>query len=78
MLRRFVTLAAAAAFLSGFAGQASAESEFAKFIRGGQKPIHHGGGYVSDKSPIPRQKVRFADVKEKGVIVIDTSERRLY
>lgn len=57
---------------------ARAESSFADLIRGGQKPIAHGGGYRSDKSPIPKQTVRFTDVKEKGVIIVDTSERRLY
>ncbi len=58
-------------------GTARAEMTFADFIRGGQKPVVHRN-FASDKSPIPRQKVRFTDVTEAGVIVIDTSERRLY
>lgn len=77
-MRLMSLFAASAIALAGLSGAARAESDFAAFIRGGQKPIVHGGGYVSNKSPIPRQKVRFDDVKQAGVIVIDTSERRLY
>lgn len=34
--------------------------------------------YRSDKSPIRRKTVRFAENHAKGTIIIDTSERRLY
>ncbi|MBW3098018.1 L,D-transpeptidase [Pseudohoeflea coraliihabitans] len=32
----------------------------------------------SDKSPIPRRTIRFAEKHAKGTIIIDTSDRRLY
>lgn len=75
-LRKMAAVAAALA-IAWTAAPASAESAFATFMRGGQKPVVHRN-FASDKSPIPHQKVRFTDVMEAGVIVIDTSERRLY
>lgn len=77
MFKRLLSLIPAALLAISVSAPARAESGFAAFIRGGQKPIVHGN-HASDKSPIPRQKVRFTDVMEPGVIVIDTSERRLY
>lgn len=76
MIRTLTAALLSAALMAPVA--ARAEGTFADFIRGGQKPLPHGSGYRSDRSPIPKQTVRFADVKEKGVIVVDTSERRLY
>ncbi len=55
---------------------ASAESSFANFLRGGQKPIRHGK-FRSDKSPIKRKTVKF-DKYPANTIYIDTAERRLY
>ncbi len=43
---------------------------------GGDKPVRHGK-YRSDKSPIPRKKVRF-EKYPPNTIFIDTAERRLY
>lgn len=76
MTRFTATLLAMLALLA-FSTAARAESAFATFIQAGL-PRAKTGHYASDKSPIPRQTVRFADVTEKGVIVIVTSERRLY
>lgn len=57
---------------------AQAESNvLAAFIRGGQDRVSHGRR-ASDKSPIPRKRVRFSENHPKGTIIIDTSERRLY
>lgn len=61
----------------GFNAPAQAESAFARFIQGGQ-PRAKVGHYRSDKSPIPRKKVKFDPSMPEGVIVIETSERRLY
>ena len=76
MIRTLTAVLLSAALLAPVA--ARAEGTFADFIRAGQKPLPHGSGYRSDKSPIRKQTVRFTDVMEKGVIVVDTSERRLY
>ncbi len=40
--------------------------------------IWKGRNHYSDKSPIPRRKVRFKDNYSPGTIVIKTSEHRLY
>ncbi len=40
--------------------------------------IWKGRNHYSDKSPIPRRKVRFKDNYAPGTIVIKTSEHRLY
>ena len=61
----------------GYSAPALAESAFAKFIQGGQ-PRAKVGHYRSDKSPIPRKKVKYDPSIPAGTIIIETSERRLY
>jgi lipoprotein-anchoring transpeptidase ErfK/SrfK len=56
---------------------AYAETFIQKFFRAGQPPVQ-GGKYRSNRSPIPRQTVRFDASVPAGTIVIETSERRLY
>jgi lipoprotein-anchoring transpeptidase ErfK/SrfK len=60
-----------------FVAPASAESAFARFIRGGQPRVQQGR-YMSDKSPIPRQVVNYDGRHGPNTIVVNTSERRLY
>ncbi len=56
---------------------AYAETFIQKFFRAGQ-PLVQGGKFRSNRSPIPRQTVRFDASVPAGMIVIETSERRLY
>ncbi len=44
----------------------------------GKWKIWKGRRYVSNKSPIPRKKVRFNEKYAPGTIVVKTSEHRLY
>ena len=44
----------------------------------GKWKIWKGRKYVSNKSPIPRRKVRFKENYTPGTIVVKTSEHRLY
>ena len=62
----------------GTTGTAQAENAFARFLRGGQPRAEHSRYRSSDKSPIPRQVVRYDGRYGKDTIVVDTSERRLY
>ncbi len=62
----------------GYGAPAQAESAFAKFIQGGQPRPGAGRHYRSDKSPIPRKKVKYDASVPAGTIIIETSERRLY
>ncbi len=62
---------------AGSVAVANAESGFAAFIRGGQERVQHGR-HASNKSPIPRKRVRFGENQPAGTIIIETSERRLY
>jgi lipoprotein-anchoring transpeptidase ErfK/SrfK len=57
---------------------AKAEGFWERVIRGGQPRIRHGQGHISDKSPIPRQVVRYEGPHGPNTIVVNTSERRLY
>lgn len=54
-----------------------AETFFQKFFRAGQPPVQ-GGKFRSNRSPIPRQTVKYDASVPAGTIVIETSERRLY
>ena len=77
-----IKAALAAAFMmaapgSPLVGTAAAESLFARIIRGGQPRVEHGTRN-SDKSPIPRETVRYDGPHGKGTIIVNTSERRLY
>ena len=56
---------------------ASAESALARFFLAGQ-PRQEGGRFMSNRSPIPRQTVSYDEKMPAGVIIIETSERRLY
>jgi lipoprotein-anchoring transpeptidase ErfK/SrfK len=56
---------------------AQAQTLWQKIIRGGQEPLA-GSHRMSNKSPIPRQTVRYSGPHGPNTIIIDTSERRLY
>jgi lipoprotein-anchoring transpeptidase ErfK/SrfK len=56
---------------------AQAETFIQKFFRAGQEPVQ-GGKFRSNRSPIPRQTVRYDLSIPAGTIIIETSERRLY
>jgi lipoprotein-anchoring transpeptidase ErfK/SrfK len=71
----FLALLSAKPF--GMVAPAQAESAFARFIQGGQPRAKHGN-FRSDKSPIPRKKVKYDPSIEADTIIIETSERRLY
>src|SRR5262249_28104288 len=80
MTRRFVVLAAMAAFLAGAslagASQAQAQGFFgdSRDIMGGGPNFYSRGG----ESPIQRTTVSFPANYAPGTIVINTAERRLY
>lgn len=82
LVSRVFLAAVLTAFLSapgvGMIGTAQAESAFARFMRGGQPRTSHSNYQASDKSPIPREVVRYDGPYGKNTIVVDTSERRLY
>jgi lipoprotein-anchoring transpeptidase ErfK/SrfK len=61
----------------GFTMPAQAETALQKFFRAGQPQVQ-GGHYRSNRSPIPRQTVRYDAKVSAGTIIIETSERRLY
>lgn len=70
-------LALIAALPLGFSAPAKAEGALQKFFLAGQPRVQHGH-YRSDKSPIPRKKVKYDASVPAGTIIIETSERRLY
>ncbi len=64
-------------FPLGLSQPVNAETLIQKFFRAGQPPVQ-GGKYRSNRSPIPRQTVRYDASIPAGTIIIETSERRLY
>ncbi len=64
-------------FPLGLSQPVHAETLIQKFFRAGQPPVQ-GGKYRSNRSPIPRQTVRYDASIPAGTIIIETSERRLY
>lgn len=70
-------LIAALSIALGFTIPAQAETALQKFFRAGQPQIQ-SGKYRSNRSPIPRQTVRYDAKVPAGTIIIETSERRLY
>ncbi len=61
----------------GVSTPAKAQTALQKFFMAGQPRVQHGH-YRSDKSPIPRKKVKYDPSVAADTIVIETSERRLY
>lgn len=57
---------------------ANADSLLQKFFLAGNPPSQHSGHYRSNKSPIPKQTVKYDASIPAGTIIIETSERRLY
>jgi lipoprotein-anchoring transpeptidase ErfK/SrfK len=84
MSKNWLLAAVALATIAG-SNQAAAESNWAFDPLGRQMAdrtdLNRGTGrraHLSDKSPIPRQTVRYDGAYGPGTIIVNTSERRLY
>jgi lipoprotein-anchoring transpeptidase ErfK/SrfK len=76
-LTTLICLAVLCSMQFGIMQPAQAETIVQKIFRAGKPPVQ-GGKFRSNRSPIPREIVRYDESVDAGTIIIETSERRLY